>query len=123
MGNNPTLKMFHFNWSESPRASRAIRIKLKPMGSILIFPGRRYNSLFLKTSSMMAMINRLKIQLPNISPMAMSGDLTVATAEIPVNNSGKEVTMAMKTTPINARANPLFSAIASAFLDALVPNI
>lgn len=58
-------------------------------------------------------INRLKMQLPKMSPAARFGDLTMATALIPVINSGKEVTDAIKIRPTHALPIPVRSAILS----------
>ena len=62
-----------------------------------------------KTESM----SRLKTQLPKISPAARFGALTMATELIPVINSGKEVTDAIKISPTHALPIPVRSAILS----------
>ena len=49
-----------------------------------------------------AKIIKLKISDPRISPTTNSGELTIATADIAVNNSGREVTAAIMTHPIKA---------------------
>ena len=58
-------------------------------------------------------MRRLKTQLPKISPAAWFGALTKATELIPVINSGKEVTDAIKTSPIHALPITVRSAILS----------
>ena len=60
------------------------------------------------------MMNRLNRLLPKASPTARSGASTSVMALTPVPSSGREVAVASKTTPMNDRPKPVFSAITSA---------
>jgi hypothetical protein len=69
----------------------------------------------------MAIIVRLKTQLPKKSPMAKSGTFTRAAALMPVTISGMEVTRANSSMPIQMQPSPVFSAMASPYFASLVP--
>jgi hypothetical protein len=49
------------------------------------------------------------MQLPSTSPTAMSGSGASAVDPMPVNNSGRLVVAASRTTPIQLRPSPVFS--------------
>jgi len=53
------------------------------------------------------------MQAPRMSPTARSGTLAKAVAEIALASSGREVMVASRTRPIQARQSPVFSAIIS----------
>jgi hypothetical protein len=69
----------------------------------------------------MAMVTRFNRFDPKRSPRVKSGFPIIATELIPVKSSGSEVIVARSTTPIQMRPSPVFSAIASPYLDSLVP--
>ena len=75
-----------------------------------------YESLFRQYISNTTIIKRLNILLPKTSPAARLGAFKLATALIPVPNSGKEVAVANNTTPTKDLPNPVFSAMTSADL-------
>ena len=56
---------------------------------------------------------RLKTQLPRASPTARSGAAAIVTALSPVTSSGSEVTVAIRTMPIQLRDRPVSDASAS----------
>ena len=63
--------------------------------------------------SMMTRMPRLKTQLPSTSPMAMFGTFAAVTELRPVTSSGREVTVASRTSPTQLRPSPVFSAMTS----------
>ena len=69
---------------------------------------------FLQYASSTTTISKLKMLLPKTSPAAKSGASSLETAFIPVPNSGREVAVANKTTPIKDLPNPVLVAILSA---------
>src|SRR3989338_717844 len=68
------------------------------------------------------MIEMLKTQLPIISPSAILGVSAIATELMPVISSGRDVTLAMRMSPIHALPSPVFSAIISPYLESLMPQ-
>jgi hypothetical protein len=69
-----------------------------------------------------AIIKRLKRLLPRTMPMAKLGAFTMLAALIPLANSGMEVITAKSRRPTQALLNPVFSAIASPYLESLFPE-
>src|SRR3990170_3102113 len=64
-------------------------------------------------ASSRAIIRILNIQLPRISPTVIFGRSKMVTELMPVINSGREVTEAIRITPIQVLPSPVFSAIMS----------
>lgn len=70
-------------------------------------------------------LNQTLSHIPVISlwvPTAISGTSAYVTELIPVTSSGRDVTDAMRTTPIHVLPRPVFSAIISPYLESLVPE-
>src|SRR3990172_10225844 len=66
-------------------------------------------------------MTRLNMQLPITSPAAILGRSKMMIELIPVINSGREVTEAIKMTPIKVLPKPLFSARISPYFESSVP--
>src|SRR5512139_3038075 len=70
---------------------------------------------------MTAISMRLKRQLPITAPAARFGAFNQVTADTPDASSGNDVIPAIRIAPIQARPNPVFSAITSPYFETNVP--
>jgi hypothetical protein len=73
-------------------------------------------------ASSSVIIRILNIQLPRISPTVILGSSNKVTELMPVINSGREVTEAIRMTPIQVLPNPVFSAIISPYFKSFEPE-
>ena len=110
----PTLRTLTLKLIKSEDENNNIIRKLKNRGIRSFFVLFLNKLFFLNMIWINAIIVILKTQLPTICPRDISGDFTIEAADMPVNNSGKDVTMEINTTPMNALPHPFFSAIISA---------
>ena len=74
---------------------------------------RRYIGSSRLNSSSSTSITELNTQLPSASPTAMLGASAVVTALMPVNSSGREVAVAVRSRPIHERDRPVRCAMTS----------